>query len=78
MTTASLSSSTGAINTKQLYLAEVEVVEDMSNKLIDNVWQWRSPSNTWNDFPKDANDSVVEVFSKGKGRSVTVDLHGQL
>lgn len=78
MTTASLSSSTGAINTKQLYLAEVEVVEDMSNKLIDNVWQWRSPSNTWNDFPKDANDSVVEVFSKGKGTSVTVDLHGQL
>lgn len=52
--------------------------KNSSNKSTENVWQWRSPSNTWNDFPKEANDSIVDVFTKGKGTSVIVNLHGQL
>ncbi|XP_052696634.1 uncharacterized protein LOC128175218 isoform X1 [Crassostrea angulata] len=54
------------------------VFKNTSSKSIENVWQWRSPSNTWNDFPKDANDSIVDVFTKGKGTSVIVNLQGQL
>lgn len=54
------------------------VFKNTSSKSIKNVWQWRSPSNTWNDFPKDANDSIVDVFTKGKGTSVIVNLQGQL
>lgn len=52
--------------------------KNTSNKHTENVWQWRSPNKTWNDFPKDANDSILDVFTKGKGTSVVVNVQGQL
>lgn len=42
------------------------------------IWQWQSLCGQWSDFPKDANDTIMEFCSKGKGTTVIVNLNGQL
>lgn len=43
-----------------------------------SIWQWQSRCGQWKDFPKDANDTIMEFCSKGKGTTVIVNLNGQL
>jgi hypothetical protein len=42
------------------------------------VWQWRGQDGTWNDFTKQANDTIELYGSKARATTFIIDLNGHL